>query len=123
MGNAPIEQLSFYLQRDSTDFYLEDLVVTLSDDATILDRWNKILSNNCEPHRPNHPSYENTYIVIITSEEGASIYNYLRIDSDNNNDIDLVPFKVNEQAKSIYELGIYRCEGLKELVEEIISQE
>ena len=38
LGNAPIEQLSFYLQRDSTDFYLEDLVVTLSDDATILDR-------------------------------------------------------------------------------------
>jgi hypothetical protein len=113
-----IEQIELYVQGYSLDYEPDNLVATV-DNSDQIEQWRMALSE-CSPHRLNHPSYDEVYLAIVFYEGGKYSY-MLRIDS-NDNDVDLVPFEMGEAfgTAATFERGVYRCEGLKNFVGDVI---
>jgi hypothetical protein len=104
----PLKELEFYDKLNNNRVYT-------ADDSEII-QWNSILANNCQTHYPNHPGYDKTILAKGIYENGELNYE-LRINSKARN-VDLVPVRVEKSGRwtNTFVLGIYRCEGLEELI-------
>ena len=82
-----------------------------------------VLENNCQTHYLNHPGYDKTILAKGVHENGELDYE-LRINSKTRN-VDLVPVRIEKNGEwtYVFVLGIYRCEGLEELIEEFSLME
>ena len=100
------------------DFKQDNPLMTI-DAPDQLEQWRTALTK-CDIHRPNHPHYDEVYLAVMSHAEGKYLY-MLRIDSNDNNHVDLVPFEIIESAENTVrvERGNYRCEGLMKLVEHL----
>jgi len=116
-----LENISVYKQEYSMD-YQRDNLVTILDNPEQLNQWRTTLAT-CTPHKPNHPKYDEVYLAVISHAEGEYTYQ-LRVDSDDDNNIDLVPFETGEAFGNVarFEKGIYRCEGLQNFINDFPKQ-
>ncbi len=106
----PLIELKFYDKINNNRVYVTD-----NSEAV---QWNSILENNCQTHYPNHPGYDKTLLARGIHENGELNYE-LRINSKARS-VDLAPVRIEKNGEwtNIYVLGVYRCEGLDELIEQ-----
>lgn len=106
----PLTELAFHDKLNNNQVYV-------ANHSEII-QWNSILENNCQTHYLNHPGYDKTIVAKGIHENGELNYE-VRINSKTKN-VDLAPIRVEEKDDRTYTyvLGLYRCKGLNELIED-----
>lgn len=117
---STVAEITVFAQEYSLDYSQGDFVKTISDSEQ-LEMWQTALSQ-CTPHRMNHPRYDETYLAVVSYADGEYEY-ILRIDSADDDNVDLVPFITIETSENAarFDQGNYRCEGLQAFVETYIK--
>lgn len=111
----PLTELEFYNKTSGNRVYVAENSESL--------QWNSILENNCKTHYPNHPGYDKTILAKGTYENGELNYE-LHINTKVRS-VDLYPVRIekDDEWTNVFVLGVYRCEGLAELIEQFSLME
>ncbi len=91
------------------------------DSRERINEWVDILKT-CQYHRPNHPRYEETYVVTLGYQTDTLRYR-LGLDSTDPNTVDLQPFDLGTflSIRTEFVLGTYRCDGLYDFLRRVLQ--
>jgi len=115
LNSEKVKLLTIYDRNNVDDSIIK------SSEKQLLEKWISILQS-CRAFNPNHPRYEDKYIVMLDDNQGDRFIYEVDIDNKLTNTADLKLREKSGLIPVINYIGIYRCNGLFEFVSEMVTR-